>query len=155
IFYCLSFGLFAVSITGKKFSAREPEEHVRMWSRIAFGVSILGLICHMVFFFTRWAAAGHVPTSNMFECITFLAMMIMVAFVIIYLIYRKPVLGLFTMPVGFIVLAYASVFPQEISPLIPALQSYWLKIHVTTAAAGEAFFAVGFAAGLMYLIHVI
>ncbi|MDF2815119.1 MAG: cytochrome c-type biosis protein CcsB [Paenibacillus sp.] len=155
IFYCLSFGLFAVSITGKKFSSREPEEHVRLWSRFGFGIAVLGLVSHLLFFFTRWGAAGRIPTSNMFEFMTFLAMMTMVAFIIIYLIYRKPVLGLFTTPVGVIILAYASVFPHEITPLIPALQSYWLKIHVTTAAAGEAFFAVGFAAGLMYLIHVI
>lgn len=155
IFYCLSFGLFAIAITGKRFSAREPQEHTRLWSRFGFGVAVLGLIAHLVFFFTRWAAAGHIPTSNMFEFMTFLAMMTMVAFVIVYLIYRAPVLGLFTTPVGFIILAYASVFPHDIQPLIPALQSYWLKIHVTTAAAGEAFFAVGFAAGLMYLIRVV
>jgi ABC-type transport system involved in cytochrome c biogenesis permease subunit len=155
IFYCLSFGLFVISITGKRFSAREPEEHVRLWSRLGFGVAVLGLLAHLVFFFTRWAEAGHIPTSNMFEFMTFLAMMTMIAFVIVYLIYRAPVLGMFTMPVGFIILAYASVFPHDIQPLIPALQSYWLKIHVTTAATGEAFFAVGFAAGLMYLIRVV
>ena len=39
--------------------------------------------------------------------------------------------------------------------MIPALQSYWLKIHVTTAATGEAFFAVGFAGGLMYLLRAV
>ncbi|WP_127585323.1 cytochrome c biogenesis protein CcsA [Paenibacillus koleovorans] len=155
IFYCLSFGIFVISITGKRFSAREPHEHVRLWSRIAFGVAVLGLVTHITFFFTRWAAAGRIPTSNMFEFMTFLAMMTMVAFIIVYLIYKQPVLGVFAMPVGFIILAYASVFPHDIQPLIPALQSYWLKIHVTTAAAGEAFFAVGFAAGLMYLIRVV
>ena len=44
---------------------------------------------------------------------------------------------------------------SEVQPLIPALQSYWLYIHVTTAALGEAFFAIGFAAGLMYLLRTI
>jgi hypothetical protein len=86
---------------------------------------------------------------------TFLGMMIMFAFLIVYMIYRTPVLGVFALPIGFIIIAYASVFPNEIQPLIPALQSYWLKIHVTTAASGEAFFAVGFAGGLMYLLRTI
>jgi ABC-type transport system involved in cytochrome c biogenesis permease subunit len=73
----------------------------------------------------------------------------------VFLIYRTPVLGMFAMPVGIIIVAYASVFPSEVQPLIPALQSYWLKIHVTTAATGEAFFAVGFAGGLMYLLRTV
>ncbi len=59
------------------------------------------------------------------------------------------------MPVALLVIAYASMFPREISPLIPALKSYWLQIHVTTAALGEAILAISFAAGLIYLIKVI
>jgi len=64
-------------------------------------------------------------------------------------------LGAFALPLVVIIIAYASVFPSEVQPLIPALNNYWLKIHVTTAALGEAFFAVGFAAALMQLIRVV
>lgn len=66
-------------------------------------------------------------------------MMIMVAFIVVYAIYRKSLLGLFALPLTIIIMAYAAVFPQEVQPLIPALQSIWLKIHVTLAALGEAF----------------
>jgi len=59
------------------------------------------------------------------------------------------------MPISFFMMAYASVFPWETKPLIPALQSVWLYVHVTTAALGEAFFAIGFAAGLMFLLRTI
>ena len=62
---------------------------------------------------------------------------------------------IFALPVAILIMAYAAVFPQEIQPLIPALQSYWLKIHVTTATLGEAFFAIGFAAGLMHLLRTV
>lgn len=155
ILYSVSFLLFVIAITGKRWNSRQPEAHVKFWSRIAFTTSIIGFAAHLVFFFARWAAAGHIPTSNMFEFMTFLAMMTILAFIIVYMIYKLPLLGAFAMPVGIIILAYASVFPQNIQPLIPALQSYWLKIHVTTAALGEAFFAIGFAAGLMYLIRVV
>ncbi len=44
------------------------------------------------------------------------------------------------------------MFPTEISPLVPSLQSHWLYIHVTTAATGEAILAISFVAGLVYLI---
>jgi ABC-type transport system involved in cytochrome c biogenesis permease subunit len=153
--YLLAFLIFVLSITGKKWSNRDPEEHTRRWGQFAFIVSIVGFLCHVTFFFTRWYAGQHIPTANMYEFMTFLGMMIMFAFLIVYMIYRTPVLGVFALPIGFIIIAYASVFPNEIQPLIPALQSYWLKIHVTTAASGEAFFAVGFAGGLMYLLRTI
>jgi ABC-type transport system involved in cytochrome c biogenesis permease subunit len=153
IIYNVSFLVYVLAIAGKRWSNRDPDEHQRRWSRVGFGLSVAGFVCHAVYFFTRWYSGGHIPTSNMYEFMTFLGMMIILAYLIVFLIYRTPVLGVFAMPVGVIIVAYASVFPSEVQPLIPALQSYWLKIHVTTAAAGEAFFAVGFAGGLMYLLR--
>lgn len=155
ICYCIAFMVFVIAITGKKWTTDNPEGHGQRWSRSAFAVSVVGLGLHLIYFFTRWYSAGHIPTSNMFEFMTFLSMMISAAFIVVFLIYRTPVIGVFAMPVGIIILAYASVFPHDIQPLIPSLQSYWLKIHVTTAATGEAFFAVGFAGGLMYLIRTV
>jgi ABC-type transport system involved in cytochrome c biogenesis permease subunit len=153
--YCVGFLLFVLAITGKNWSSRDPEAHMLRWGRMAFSVSIAAFVMHLLFFFTRWHNAGHIPTSNMYEFMTFLGMMIVFAYIIVFLIYRKLVIGAFALPVAIIILAYAAVFPQEIQPLIPALQSYWLKIHVTTAATGEAFFAVGFAGGLMYLLRTV
>jgi ABC-type transport system involved in cytochrome c biogenesis permease subunit len=151
--YLLAFLLFVLSITGKRWSNRDPKEHTKRWGQFAFIVSVVGFLCHVTFFITRWIYGNHIPTANMYEFMTFLGMMVMLAFLIVYLIYRTPVLGVFALPIGFIIIAYASVFPSEVQPLIPALQSYWLKIHVTTAATGEAFFAVGFAGGFMYLLR--
>ncbi|TBL79786.1 cytochrome c biogenesis protein CcsA [Paenibacillus thalictri] len=153
--YCIAFLLFVVSIAGKRWGHNDPERHVKKWGNIAFSFAVIGFLSHVTFFFTRWYEGGHIPTSNMYEFMTFLGMMISLAFIIVYLLYRTPVLGMFATPVSIIIVAYASVFPHDIQPLIPALQSYWLKIHVTTAAAGEAFFGVGFAAGLMYLLRTV
>lgn len=155
LLYCLAFLLYVIAITGKRWSGKDPEAHMKFWGRAAFVTTLAGWTGHLLFFFTRWYASGHIPTSNMYEFMTFLAMMIVFAAIVLYLIYKTLVIGAFALPVGVLILAYASVFPKEITPLIPALQSYWLKIHVTTAAAGEAFFAVGFAGGLMYLLRTI
>jgi cytochrome c-type biogenesis protein CcsB len=65
------------------------------------------------------------------------------------------ILGLFTLPVALLLIAYASMFPSDISPLIPALQSSWLHIHVTTAALGQAILAISFIAGVIYLIRTV
>lgn len=146
---------FVIAILGKKWRNREPEEHLRKWRRRSFFITIIGLAAHLTYYVTRWIAYGFIPNSNMFEFMTMLSMMIVIAFVIIFALYRSAVLGVFTLPVALVILAYASVFPSESQALIPALNSHWLKIHVTTAAAGEAFFAVAFAAGVMYLVRTV
>ena len=106
----------------------------------------------MGYFITRWIAAGHAPVSNLFEFTTFFGMMLVGAFIFIYFIYKTPALGLFALPIAIIIIAYASMFPRDISPLIPALQSDWLHIHVTTAALGQAVLAISFVASIIYLV---
>jgi ABC-type transport system involved in cytochrome c biogenesis permease subunit len=153
--YCASFIAYAIAVAGKRWSNREPAEHMATWGKIAFITAVLGWAAHLTFFFTRWVGGGHIPTSNMYEFMTFLAMAVMLAFIVVYLIYRNTLLGAFTLPLVIIIIAYASVFPSQVQPLIPALNHVWLKVHVTTAALGEAFFAVGFAAALIQLIRVV
>lgn len=153
--YSGAFMLFTIAIMGRRWSGRKPEEHTARFGRIAFIASSLGLLCHLAYFITRWMGSGHIPVSNMYEFMTFLSMMIMVAFTVIFAIYRKIILGVFAVPISIIVMAYAAVFPQEVQPLIPSLKSIYLNIHVTLAALGESFFAVGFAAGLMYLLRTV
>jgi cytochrome c-type biogenesis protein CcsB len=122
------------------------------WGFIGIVITILGFVAQLGFFFLRWAVAGHAPVSNLFEYTTFFGMTLVGAFIIIYFIYRKTILGVVALPIALLIIAYASMFPKDINPLIPALQSDWLKIHVTTVAAGEAILAISFVAGLIYLL---
>lgn len=153
--YCASFFMYTIAVMGRRFRKRDPEAHLAKWGKIAFITGVLGLVGHLIYFFTRWAGAGHVPVSNMYEFMSFMALAIMIAFLILYFIYKKSLLGLFALPLTILIMAYAAVFPQEVQPLIPSLQSYWLGIHVTLAALGDAFFAVGFIAGLMHLLRTV
>ncbi|WP_126427388.1 c-type cytochrome biogenesis protein CcsB [Brevibacillus marinus] len=153
--YVVATIVFVLAITGKRWANRDPKQHERRYGRIGYLLVLIGFLAQLTYVITRWIAGGHSPTSNMFEFMAFLSFCIILAFLIIYRIYRLTVLGVFVVPTGIIMLAYASVFPHEITPLIPALQSYWLHIHVTTAALGEGILAVGFAAGLMYLVRTV
>lgn len=156
ISYIASTIAFFLAVTGKRRKDRDPEDtRFARWERIGFWTGALGFLFQTGFIIARWIGGGHFPSSNMFEFMAFLAYSIVLAFLIIYLVYRVSVLGIFAMPIAVIMLSYASVFPKEVTPLIPALQSYWLFIHVTVAALGEGAFAVGFAAGLMYLTRVV
>jgi ABC-type transport system involved in cytochrome c biogenesis permease subunit len=133
----------------------KQNQSINKWSKIGIFITIVGFLSQLGYFITRWIASGHAPVSNLFEFTTFFGMMLVFAFILIYFMYKSSVLGLFTLPVALLIIAYASMFPREVAPLIPALQSDWLHIHVTTAATGEAILAVSFASGLIYLIRVI
>ncbi|MFV8829355.1 c-type cytochrome biogenesis protein CcsB [Alkalihalobacterium sp. APHAB7] len=153
--YLASTIFFAVSITGKKWRDKQGEMSGNRWGTFGFISAIVGFLFAMGFFITRWIVAGHAPVSNMFEYTTFLGIMVGLAFIIIYAIYRSNILGLFSMPTVMLIIAYASIFPSEVAPLIPALQSIWLKIHVITTALGQGILAIGFVAGLIYLLRTI
>lgn len=97
-------------------------------------------------------ASGHAPLGNMFEFVTFLGMAMVLGFIIIYFMYRIGFLGLFALPLAMIIIAYASMFPTQLAPLVPTLNTSWLYIHVSTVAVGQGILFISFVAGLMYLI---
>ncbi|MGL4522924.1 MAG: c-type cytochrome biogenesis protein CcsB, partial [Bacilli bacterium] len=125
------------------------------WGTIGISLSMIGFFAQLGYFITRWIAAGHAPVSNLFEFITFFSMALVFSFIIFYFIYRSAFIGMFALPIAVIIIAYASVFPRDIQPLVPSLQSHWLQIHVTTAALGEAILAISFVVGLVYLLKTI
>lgn len=151
ILYIVATVFFAGSIKDAK--AKKMKKGTNKWAQIGLVISIAGFAAQLGYFITRWIAAGHAPVSNLFEFITFFGMSLVGAFIVIYFMYKTPLLGVFTLPVALLIIAYASMFPRAVSPLIPALQSDWLYIHVTTAAVGQAILAISFVAGIIYLVR--
>ncbi|WP_453995328.1 c-type cytochrome biogenesis protein CcsB [Bacillus nitroreducens] len=147
--------LVATFIFGGAIRDNKSTNGYNRWSQIGIIITTLGFAAHLGYFITRWIAAGHAPVSNLFEFITAFGMMLVLAFIIIYFIYKSSILGLFTLPIALIIIAYGSMFSSEISPLIPALQSDWLHIHVITAALGQAILAISFVAGILYLLKAV
>ncbi|MFS1518102.1 c-type cytochrome biogenesis protein CcsB [Bacillus sp. SCS-151] len=145
--------LIATVFFGGTIGNKRSDNKKNLWAQIGIIITILGFVSQLGYFILRWIVAGHAPVSNLFEFTTFFGMMLVGAFIFIYIIYKTSVLGLFTLPIAMLVIAYASMFPTDISPLIPALQSDWLYIHVITVSAGQAILAVSFAAGLIYLVR--
>ncbi|WP_059106032.1 c-type cytochrome biogenesis protein CcsB [Shouchella shacheensis] len=146
---------FGLSLTGRR---TEGENKGRRSSKVGFVFTIAGFLASLVYFVLRWIVAGHAPVSNMFEYMTFLGIAMSLAFIVIYFIYpsRAGVIGLFTMPTVMGLIAYASTFSSDISPLVPSLQMpLMLKLHIITTALGQGLLAIGFAAGLAYLIRTI
>ena len=122
-------------------------------SSIATGLMGFALLMQTVAIVLRSVMESHLPLTNMYEYISVFAWFAAILYFVSLGIYRQQIIGAFISPVVFMLIVSASLLPKDPSmKLVPALQSYWLQIHVSVAAFGEAAFAVGFAANIMYLI---
>ncbi|MGE7839229.1 c-type cytochrome biogenesis protein CcsB [Lysinibacillus sp. NPDC093712] len=149
--YLVATLLFGGAIKQSNASGKNTDK----WGKLAITITIVGFLAQLGYFITRWIHTGHAPVSNMFEFTTAFGMFIVAAFILIYFIYRLTALGFVALPVALLIIAYASMFPSEVSPLVPSLQSYWLTIHVITAAMGQSILAISAVAGLIYLLKVV
>jgi cytochrome c-type biogenesis protein CcsB len=123
------------------------------WAKSGLILAVLGFCSHTAALILRTAASGHAPFTNMFESLSFLSWAIVLALIIFGRKSRVPRLGPYLMliVVGLVALASSPLMPKGATPLVPALQSYWLWLHVSVTLLGEAFFAVAFVASLLYL----
>jgi len=97
--------------------------------------------------------AGYTPITNLHESLSFFAWSIVGVYLLLYLKYRLDVLAAFVSPLAAVLIILASLFPKEIIPVTPVLDSFWLPIHVIFAFTGDAMFALCFAVSVMYLIQ--
>ncbi|MDO8616397.1 MAG: c-type cytochrome biogenesis protein CcsB [Dehalococcoidia bacterium] len=102
----------------------------------------------------RWIAAGHGPFSNMYEFSLAFAWGAMGIYLYFERQYDLRSLGLLVLPIALGMLIYASTVPDDIQPLVPALQqSLLLSVHVAVAVGAYGAFAVGFGAAVLFLIQ--
>ena len=100
-----------------------------------------GLISQTSALVVRSVHSGHLPLTGMFEYITVLAWFAAISYLISAFTLKSKLIQAFTGPVIFMLYICASLLPKDVSKqLVPALQSIWLQIHVSMAAASEAVF---------------
>lgn len=116
-------------------------------------VFIAGFALHTISIIFRWIEAGRTPVASLHESLSFFSWMTVALYVYVLFKYRQKVLGAFVAPFALVLLIMASFVPARIIPLSPVLESYWLPVHVTLAFLGNAFFALAFFLGIMYVIQ--
>ena len=125
---------------------------------VATSFAVVGVIVHTIGKGLRWAESyqlgfGHAPLSNMYESMSFFALCVMAGYLVMEWRFKQKTLGAVVAPIAFIILAAnALFFPDEIRPLVPALQSDWLLYHVITSFVSYGAFAVSFGVSLLYLV---
>jgi len=130
------------------------------WGKLATWIALAGLAAQSVALIIRWKTSydlgmGHAPLSNFYESLIFFAWTIVLLYLLMERRLKNRSIGVFVLPVAFLIMAYASIAPginNRIEPLIPALQSNWLTSHVLTCFMGYAAFTVAFALGMMFFV---
>lgn len=136
------------------FAFRKQKIAVFIW--VVFYIT-LGM--HSIGIIFRWIDSygmniGHAPLSNFYESLIFFAWCICLILIVMKKRLSYPVITMVAALIALIFMGYASISPnvdRKIQPLIPALQSNWLHIHVITCFISYAAFVVSFICGFLYL----
>ncbi|WP_432833750.1 c-type cytochrome biogenesis protein CcsB [Dactylosporangium sp. CA-092794] len=118
-------------------------------------LTVLGYAAHIGALVTRGIAADRAPWGNMYEFVMTATLVGVTAWLVVLVRWRTlRHLGLFVTLVASILLAIAGMtLYVPVGPLVPALHSYWLVIHVGAASTASGIFLVGFVAAAMHLIR--
>src|SRR5487761_1323607 len=122
------------------------------WVRAALAFSAVGILAHVVAVVTRGFAVHRAPWGNMYEFVTALTCVAAIFFCYVMVRHRVWALGVFVMGAVVIALGLAeTVIYTAAGPLVPALQSYWLSIHVTAMTLATGTYFVAAVLGAVYL----
>ena len=113
----------------------------------------LGLIANTAAVAHRWYEAGHPPFASVYEMLLSFVWTLAALTLVAERKYGVKVIGTVTMPVAIVGVVLMQLLRTEVHPLVPALQSTWLHVHVTLAMLAYAACALSFALAMMFLIQ--
>ncbi|HVN21080.1 MAG TPA: cytochrome c biogenesis protein CcsA [Dongiaceae bacterium] len=112
-----------------------------------------GLIANTAAVAHRWYEAGHPPFASLYEMLLSFVWTLAALTLVAEKKYGVKVIGTVTMPVAIVGVVLMQLLRSEVRPLVPALQSTWLHVHVTLAMLAYAACALSFALAMMFLIQ--
>lgn len=131
-----------------------------MGSLLTWSAAIMGFVGLLVRWYESYLISpdvGHIPVSNLYEVFILFAVITAMFYLYYEARYKTRALGGFVMliitaSVGFLLWYMATRSAHEIQPLVPALQSWWMKIHVPANFVGYGTFAIAAMVGFAYLV---
>lgn len=118
------------------------------------------LIVNVTIFFQlslRWIQSGHFPLSNLYDSLLFLAWGLLFVFICLEWITKLDILGIIISPTILCIIAFTDFsLPEELQklkPLVPALQSNWLFMHVSVMIFSYAALIIGCLLSISFLFY--
>nr|WP_258002339.1 c-type cytochrome biogenesis protein CcsB [Burkholderia sp. WAC0059] len=138
--------------------ARSPSNGA-IGSKLAWAAVLMGFVGMMARWYESYLIGpdvGHIPISNLYEVFVLFSLVTALLYLYYEQHYGTRALGAFVLlvisaAVGFLMWYSISRDAQQIQPLVPALQSWWMKLHVPANFIGYGSFALSAMVGVAYL----
>lgn len=125
--------------------------------------TVVGFAGQTAAFFMRWkefydmgqmGILRAVPLTNLYESLVFFVWSLILIYLIVEFKFKNRTFGAFVTPVAGLALAFIEMsgMSKGLQPLVPALQSNWLLVHVFMSFIAYATFALSFSTAIMYMI---
>jgi len=118
--------------------------------------SIIANVLLFIILGSRWIVAGYFPLSNLYESLLFLTWTLLSTYLVVEYKTKSKLIGATLIPVALLINGFANLtLPPEMqkaSPLVPALQSNWLMMHVSMMMLSYATLIVGSLLSILFLI---
>jgi cytochrome c-type biogenesis protein CcsB len=142
------------------FASKADNTAVRLGSGFAWTAVTMALVGSLVRWFESHQIGpdiGHIPVSNLYEVFVLFCWITTLFYLYYEQHYRNRALGAFVMlvisaAVGFLLWYTVARGAHEIQPLVPALQSWWMKLHVPANFIGYGTFSLSAMVAFAYLI---
>ena len=120
-------------------------------------LSVLFANCILFFILcSRWIIAGYFPLSNLYESLLFLTWTLLSIYIYLEIQTKSKLIGAILLPVALLINGFANLTlspeMQKASPLVPALQSNWLMLHVSMMLLSYATLIMGSLLCILFLV---
>jgi cytochrome c-type biogenesis protein CcsB len=119
------------------------------------GVSSSSLLLFLVLAF-RWIISGYFPLSNLYESLLFLDWCLLFILITIETKSKTKLIGAIILPISLLIISFATlILPQPMqnaAPLVPALQSNWLMMHVSMMMLSYSTLILGSLLSILFLV---
>jgi cytochrome c-type biogenesis protein CcsB len=130
------------------------------WTKNLAQIGKVGaLIANILLFFilsSRWIVAGYFPLSNLYESLLFLTWSLLTIYLYLEYKTKSKLMGAILLPVALLINGFANLTlspdMQKASPLVPALQSNWLMMHVSMMMVSYATLIMGSLLCILFLV---
>lgn len=144
---------FGLLLSGREFVGKVAS--VLTWSATSMGLT--GLMVRWRESYLMGADIGHIPVSNLYEVFILFSIITALLYLHYEQQYKTRSLGAFVLlvisaAIGFLLWYTFNRHAEGIQPLVPALNSYWMKIHVPANFIGYGAFSLAAMIGLVYVL---
>ena len=150
----ISFGLLLTCLVAYWIKLMFPQSQFSHW--LGLNCTLLTNLCLFASLSIRWAINGYFPLSNLYESLIFLAWCFTFTQIVLEHKYKNVIIGAISSPASLFTIAFASFsLPSEMhiaTPLVPALRSNWLMMHVTVMMISYSSLITGSLLSILFLI---